>query len=83
MRSRLLEFQEENSALQSKITSLRVTSHGATEQEKLIGDFISLIMIYIYYCIFCIDFQAFDHTNQGELAGPLLTASDCSVTIVF
>lgn len=37
MRSRLLEFQEENNALQSKITSLEVTSHGATEQEKLIG----------------------------------------------
>ncbi|PFX23418.1 Centrosomal protein of 72 kDa [Stylophora pistillata] len=38
VRSRLLEFQEENSALQSKITALEVTSHGASEQEKLIGE---------------------------------------------
>jgi len=41
VRSRLLEFQEENNALQSKITSLEVASHGATEQEKLIGSFIN------------------------------------------
>lgn len=38
MRSRLLEFQEENSALQSKITALEVASHGASEQEKLVGN---------------------------------------------
>jgi len=38
VRSRLLKFQEENSALQSKITSLEVASHGVTEQEKLIGE---------------------------------------------
>lgn len=38
VRSRLVQFQEENNSLRSKITALEVTSHGATEQEKLIGE---------------------------------------------
>lgn len=38
MRSKLVEFQEENNSLRSKITSLEVASYGATEQERLIGN---------------------------------------------
>ena len=36
-RSRRMELQEENNSLRSKITALEVVSHGATEQEKVIG----------------------------------------------
>ncbi|CAH3039840.1 unnamed protein product [Porites evermanni] len=37
-RSRRMELQEENNSLRSKITALEVVSHGATEQEKVIGE---------------------------------------------
>ena len=37
VQSRLVEFQEENNSLRSKIRSLEVASQGVTEQEKLIG----------------------------------------------
>ena len=60
MRSRLLEFQEENNALQSKITSLEVASHGVTEQEKLIGtNFIILGYDSLLHFV-----QGFDHNQQ-------------------
>ena len=36
-RSRRMELQEENNSLRSKLTALEVVSHGATEQEKVIG----------------------------------------------
>ena len=38
MRSRLVQFQDENNSLRSKLTALEVASYGATEQEKLIGN---------------------------------------------
>ena len=34
---RRMELQDENNSLRAKITALEVVSHGATEQEKVIG----------------------------------------------
>ena len=71
VRSRLLEFQEENSALQSKLTSLEVVSHGATEQEKVLGN--SLMTPFPKFCshLICIvQYTVGTHLTATSLIWP-------------